>query len=105
MVAAGRVRKAVDRLEQAPVDRWRKDLGGCGDRFHPKTVTPRRPVMAAGLIRVAGSQYAARRSHKVETTEPKSTSRKLAADVVQDVQRLVSLEVTLARQELKELAI
>ncbi|TMC97891.1 MAG: phage holin family protein [Chloroflexi bacterium] len=41
----------------------------------------------------------------MQTTEPKATSRELAADVVQDVQRLVSLEVMLARQELKELAI
>ena len=41
----------------------------------------------------------------MQTTEPKATSRELAADVVQDVQRLVSLEVMLARQELKGLAI
>ena len=33
------------------------------------------------------------------------SSRELAAEVVQDVQRLVDLEVKLARQELKELAI
>ncbi|HYT11741.1 MAG TPA: phage holin family protein [Candidatus Nitrosopolaris sp.] len=41
----------------------------------------------------------------MDTTETKATSRELAADVVQGVQRLVTLEVTLARQELKELAI
>jgi len=41
----------------------------------------------------------------MQRSEPKTTSRQLAADVVQDVQRLVSLEVSLARQELKELAI
>lgn len=33
------------------------------------------------------------------------SSRELAAEVVQDVKRLVDLEVKLARQELKELAI
>ncbi|HEX7265524.1 MAG TPA: phage holin family protein [Candidatus Dormibacteraeota bacterium] len=36
---------------------------------------------------------------------PKATSRELASEVVQDVQRLVDLELMLARQELKELAI
>jgi cytochrome c biogenesis protein CcdA len=36
---------------------------------------------------------------------PKATSRELASEVVQDVQRLINLELTLARQELKELAI
>ena len=34
-----------------------------------------------------------------------ASSRELTAEVVQDVQRLVDLEVKLARQELKELAI
>jgi cytochrome c biogenesis protein CcdA len=36
---------------------------------------------------------------------PKATSRELASEVVQDVQRLITLELMLARQELKELAI
>lgn len=38
----------MDRLEQAPVDRWGKDLGRCGGAFHPKTVTPSRPVTPRG---------------------------------------------------------
>jgi hypothetical protein len=41
----------------------------------------------------------------MQTAETKATSREVAADVVQDIQRLASLEVALARQELKELAI
>jgi putative superfamily III holin-X len=44
----------------------------------------------------------------METTtvsHPKARSGELAAEVVQDVHRLVDLEVMLARQELKELAI
>src|SRR5207245_1427168 len=44
VVAAGRVRQAMDRLEQAPVHRSRKYLRGCRDGFHPRTVTPSRPV-------------------------------------------------------------
>ncbi len=36
---------------------------------------------------------------------PRSKSGELAAEVVQDVNRLVSLEIALAKQELKELAI
>jgi hypothetical protein len=37
--------------------------------------------------------------------DSKTRSGELAAEVVQDVQRLASLEVALAKQELKELAI
>jgi hypothetical protein len=37
--------------------------------------------------------------------DPNARSGDLAAEVVQDVQRLVSLEIALARQEVKELAI
>jgi hypothetical protein len=37
--------------------------------------------------------------------DTRAKSGELAAEVVQDVQRLVSLEVALAKQELKELAI
>jgi hypothetical protein len=39
------------------------------------------------------------------STRPPRRSGDLAAEVVQDVNRLVSLEIALARQELKELAI
>jgi cytochrome c biogenesis protein CcdA len=38
-------------------------------------------------------------------TITRASSRELAAEVVQGVQRLVSLEIALARQELKEIAI
>jgi Flp pilus assembly protein TadB len=38
------------------------------------------------------------------TAETRVSSRDLAADAVQSVQRLVSLEVALAKQELKEIA-
>jgi hypothetical protein len=38
-------------------------------------------------------------------SEPKATSSGIATEVVQDVGRLVTLEVMLARQELKELAL
>ena len=41
----------------------------------------------------------------MQTAESRATSRQLAADLIEDVQRLASLEVMLARQELKELAI
>lgn len=41
----------------------------------------------------------------VNDVRPKSGSGELAAEVVQDAQRLVSLEIALARQELKELAV
>jgi hypothetical protein len=47
-------------------------------------------------------------SYRVETStagHSGATSGELAAEVVQDVHRLVDLEVMLARQELKELAI
>jgi uncharacterized membrane protein YqjE len=39
------------------------------------------------------------------TSNPNPKSGQLAAEVVQDINRLVSLEVALAKQELKELAI
>ena len=42
-------------------------------------------------------------AQKAPGASPKS--RELAAEVVQDVNRLVGLEITLAKQELKELAI
>ena len=42
---------------------------------------------------------------KTEQNHDRVKSGELAAEVVQDVQRLVSLEVALAKQELKELAI
>jgi VIT1/CCC1 family predicted Fe2+/Mn2+ transporter len=42
-------------------------------------------------------------AQKAPSASPKSGE--LAADVVQDVNRLVSLEIALAKQELKELAI
>ena len=42
---------------------------------------------------------------KTQENGSKAKSGELAAEVVQDVQRLVSLEVALAKQELKELAI
>lgn len=41
----------------------------------------------------------------VNYVRPKPGSGELAAEVVQDAQRLVSLEIALARQELKELAV
>jgi uncharacterized membrane protein YqjE len=37
-------------------------------------------------------------------TEPRASSRELAADVMQSAQRLVSLEIALAKQELREIA-
>jgi cytochrome c biogenesis protein CcdA len=37
------------------------------------------------------------------TTKPRMSSRELVADAVQGVQRLVSLEIALAKQELREL--
>jgi hypothetical protein len=40
-----------------------------------------------------------------DTTASRTSSRDLAADVMQGVQRLVSLEIALAKQELKEIAI
>ncbi|HEY2597764.1 MAG TPA: phage holin family protein [Candidatus Dormibacteraeota bacterium] len=40
-----------------------------------------------------------------QDTGTRTSSRELAADVVQGVQRLVSLEVALAKQELREIAI
>lgn len=40
-----------------------------------------------------------------DTRKPASKSGELAAEVVQDVSRLVSLEIALAKQELKELLI
>ena len=40
-----------------------------------------------------------------QTPGPRTPSRELAADVVQGVQRLVSLEIALAKQELREIAI
>ena len=38
------------------------------------------------------------------TTETRASSRDLAADAIQSVQRLVSLEIALAKQELREIA-
>jgi VIT1/CCC1 family predicted Fe2+/Mn2+ transporter len=40
-----------------------------------------------------------------QDTATRTSSRELAADVMQGVQRLVSLEIALAKQELKEIAI
>jgi uncharacterized membrane protein YqjE len=40
-----------------------------------------------------------------QETGSRASSRELAADAVQTVQRMVSLEVALAKQELKEIAI
>ena len=40
-----------------------------------------------------------------QETARRASSRELAADVMQGVQRLVSLEIALAKQELKEIAI
>jgi hypothetical protein len=40
-----------------------------------------------------------------QETETRASSRELAADAVQTVQRMVSLEIALAKQELKEIAI
>ena len=40
-----------------------------------------------------------------QDTATRASSRELAADAVQAVQRLVSLEIALAKQELKEIAI
>ncbi len=40
-----------------------------------------------------------------QSAEPKVGSRELAAEVVQDLHRLVDLEILLAKQEVKELAI
>jgi uncharacterized membrane protein YqjE len=40
-----------------------------------------------------------------QETGTRASSRELAADAVQTVQRMVSLEVALAKQELKEIAI
>jgi cytochrome c biogenesis protein CcdA len=58
------------------------------------------------MYRVASSGAALTlRMEMGKVATPKATSRELAAEAIQDVQRIISLEVTLARQELKELAI